>query len=131
MNPNLFDQVTKRFGEHRLSRRTAVGASLAAGAAAVTGTGIAAQDATPAATSQAVAVSDAQPTSTQHFVQSFQSGSIAPSASEFGTHTVILEQGLARRSSSPTVPPARCSLPPPPPSSTGSASMPTTRPTRP
>lgn len=50
MNPNLFDQVSKRFSEARLTRRTAVGASLAVGAATVTGTGIAAQDATPTAT---------------------------------------------------------------------------------
>jgi len=96
MNPHRFDAVTKLFADRRLSRRTAVGASLAAGAAAVTGTGIDAQNATPVATPEVVAVSDIQPTPTQLFVQSFQSGSIAPSASEFGTHTVTLEQGLGQ-----------------------------------
>jgi len=97
MNPSLFDQISRRLSESRVSRRTALGASLAAGAAAMTGTGIAsAQDATPAASPETVAVPDAPPTSTQLFVQSFQSGSIAPSTSEFGTHTVTLEQGMGQ-----------------------------------
>ncbi len=96
MNPNLFDQVSKRFSEARLTRRHAVGASLAAGAAAVTGIGIAAQDATPAATPEVVTLPPADDAPTQLFVQSFQSGSIAPSASEFGTHRVTLDHGLGQ-----------------------------------
>ena len=95
MNPHRFDAVTKPFADRRLSRRTAVGASLAAGAAAMTGMGAtAAQDATPAATPEAVAVPSMDQPPAQLFVQSFQSGSIAPSVSEFGTHTVTLAQGL-------------------------------------
>jgi len=97
MNPNLFDQVSKRFSENRVSRRTAVSTSLAAGAAAVTGTSLAAaQDATPMATPESVASPIVDQPPSQLFVQSFQSGSIAPSASEFGTHTVTLEQGLGQ-----------------------------------
>ncbi len=97
MNPHRFDAVTKPFADRRLSRRTAVGASLAAGAAAMTGMGAtAAQDATPAATPEAVAVPSMDQPPAQLFVQSFQSGSIAPSASEFGTHTVTLAQGLGQ-----------------------------------
>ncbi|CAN5698158.1 hypothetical protein BH23CHL4_BH23CHL4_15880 [soil metagenome] len=98
MNPNLFDQISRRFGEQRLSRRTAVATSLAVGAAAVTCIGTAAQDATPAATPEGISVAPAgdAPTPTQLFVQSFQSGSIAPSASEFGTHRVTLDQGLGQ-----------------------------------
>lgn len=92
MNPHRFDAVTKLFADRRLSRRSAVSVSLSVGAAAVTGASIAAQDATP----EAMAVSDAPPTPTQLFVQSFQSGSIAPSTSEFGTHTVTLAQGLGQ-----------------------------------
>ncbi len=97
MNPNRFDAVTKLFADRRLSRRTAVGTSLAAGAAAVTGTGIvAAQDATPVAMPEVVALPPLDDAPTQLFVQAFQSGSIAPSTSAFGTHTVTLEQGMGQ-----------------------------------
>ncbi len=97
MNPNLFEQISRRFSDARLTRRTAVSASLAAGAAALTGTGIAAaQDATPVASPETVALPPVDDVPTQLFVQSFQSGSIAPSASEFGTHTVTLDHGLGQ-----------------------------------
>ncbi|MDQ3493307.1 MAG: hypothetical protein M3452_08615, partial [Chloroflexota bacterium] len=97
MNPNRFDQISRRFSEQRLSRRTALGASLAA--VAVTSTSLAvAQEATPAATPEPETapspVTEQPPT--QLFVQSFQSGSIAPSTSEFGTHTVTLAQGMGQ-----------------------------------
>ncbi len=96
MHPNLFDQISRRFSEARLTRRTAVGTSLAAGAAAVTRIGTAAQDATPVASPEVVALPPVEDAPTQLFVQSFQSGSIAPSSSEFGTHTVTLEQGMGQ-----------------------------------
>ena len=99
MNLNLFDQVSKRFSDTRLTRRTAVATSLAAGAAAVTGTGIAAaQDATPVASPEAavVVLPPVDDTPTQLFVQAFQSGSLAPSTSAFGTHTVTLAQGMGQ-----------------------------------
>ncbi len=86
MNPNRFDAVTRLFAERRLSRRTAVGASLATGAA----TPVASPE--PGVAPSPITV---QPP-TQLFVQSFQSGRIAPSASAFGTHTVTLAQGLGQ-----------------------------------
>lgn len=96
MNPNRFDAVTRLFADRRLSRRTAVSASLAAGAAAVAGMGSAAQDATPEAPSETVAMPDVEPSSTQLFVQAFQSGSIAPLASDLGTHRITLDHGLGQ-----------------------------------
>ena len=97
MDSRLFDQISQRFSERRLSRRAAVGASLAAGAAAMTGVeASAAQDATPVATpDMGVPPFSGEPT-TQLFVQAFRSGSLAPSTSDFGTHTVTLEQGLGQ-----------------------------------
>lgn len=56
MNPTVFDQISQRFSERRLSRLAALGTSLAVGAAAVAGIGTtAAQDATPVATPDVVA----------------------------------------------------------------------------
>ncbi len=97
MNPHRFDTVTKLFADRRLSRRTAVHVSLAAGSAAVTRIGTAAaQDATPAATPEVMALPLVDQPPAQLFVQAFRSGSIAPSASEFGTHTVTLAQGMGQ-----------------------------------
>ena len=97
MKPSRFDAVTKLFADRRLSRRTAVGTSLAAGAAAVTRIGTAtAQDATPAATPEVMALPLVDQPPAQLFVQAFRSGSIAPSVSEFGTHTVTLAQGMGQ-----------------------------------
>jgi len=103
MNPNRFDQITRSFSERRLSRRTAVteGVALAATGAALAGLGsAAAQEATPIGTPESFPHSVTLPTDgdavTHLFVQSFQSGSIAPATGEFGTHTVTLEQGMGQ-----------------------------------
>ena len=98
MNPTLFDQISRRFSEQRASRRTAVATTLAAGAIAVTGSRVLAQGATPMASPEpeTFVLPDSQDSPTQLFVQAFQSGSIAPSTSEFGTHTVTLAQGLGQ-----------------------------------
>lgn len=97
MQPTMFDQISQRFSERRVSRRTALGTSLAVGAAAMTGIGVTtAQDATPDATPEAVTASAGDRSPTQLFVQSFQSGSIAPAAGGLGTHTVTLAQGLGQ-----------------------------------
>lgn len=100
MNPNLFDRVSRRFGERRLSRRAALtqgGACLVAGAAALTGVNHAsAQDAAPVADATPAVAPQAGNETEYLFVQSFQSGSIAPAGGELGTHTVTLEQGLGQ-----------------------------------
>ena len=100
MEPTRFDAITTHFARRRISRRDALaGASLATGAVAVGLTQAAqAQDATPAASPEPeVAPSPVteQPPA-QLFVQAFQSGSIASSTSEFGTHTVTLAQGMGQ-----------------------------------
>jgi hypothetical protein len=85
------EDVARNLQERRLSRRSALAqgaGGLVGGAAALAGLhGAFAQeaDATPTATTGEK--------NTYLFVQSFQSGSIAPSTSEFGTHTITLEQG--------------------------------------
>ena len=79
MNPNRFDAVTKLFADRRLSHRTATSTSLAA------------QDATPV-----VVLPPMDDAPAQLFVQAFQSGSIAPSTGEFGTHTVTLDHGMGQ-----------------------------------
>ncbi len=98
MNPDRFDAITRLFGERRLSRRkvlTETGAGLAAagiaatGIAGVDGDTIAAQEATPA-----VEQAEHATHPTMLFVQSFQSGHIAPKAGEEGRYTVTLEHGL-------------------------------------
>jgi hypothetical protein len=95
MDPNRFDAITKVFAERRLSRRSAVGTGLAAGATAVFGSAAAsAQDATPAATPESAPSPITNQPPSQLFVQSFQSGSIAANAD--GTHTMTLEQGLGQ-----------------------------------
>ena len=97
MNPNRFDRISSLFGERRLSRRAAVtkGAALAAGGAAIAGHA-AAQDATPVAEATAITLPDTGDKTMFLFVQSFQSGNIAPAAGDYGTHTVTLEQGLGQ-----------------------------------
>ncbi len=101
MDPARFDRVTKLFAQRRLSRRHAVQqgtAGLAAlGLAAGLHTG-AAQDATP--------VTDASPASTDAtdatdkieflFVQSFESGTIAPKDGAEGTYTLTVRHGLGQ-----------------------------------
>lgn len=103
MDPSRFDQISRHFSDRRLSRRAAMtqgGAGLAVGAAALTGLGLgvtAAQDATPTAEGVPVLPPDDGDHITHLFVQSFQSGSIAPAATGgTATHTVTLEQGLGQ-----------------------------------
>ncbi len=99
MQSNRFGQISNLFGERRLSRRAALaqGAGLAAGGAAIVGMNAAAQDATPDASPvPSVTLPPNDDGVTNLFVQSFQTGSIAPSTSTFGTHTVTLEQGMGQ-----------------------------------
>jgi hypothetical protein len=93
MDSSRFDAVSKLFAARRVSRRQAlkdVGAGVAAVGLASTGiANVSAQDATPAAGSPPEEPS-------LLFVQSFQTGSIAPKAGEDGTYTVSLERGLGQ-----------------------------------
>lgn len=95
MDVTRFDSVTKLFASRRLSRRQAVAgasAGLAAGALGAAGVTVAsAQEATPALPSGADAEAPAM-----LFVQSFQSGSIAPSEAAEGRYTVTLDHGLGQ-----------------------------------
>jgi hypothetical protein len=91
MNTLRFDEIAKGFANRRLSRRRALaaaGAGLAAAGLSTAG----AQDATPVAT-PGTAPADKV---TYLFVQSYQSGSIAPKAGADGRYTVTLEQGLGQ-----------------------------------
>jgi hypothetical protein len=93
MNGPQFDKVSKVFAERRLSRRRALaqgGVGVAVGVLAATHRNAASgQDATPDA-------SVAEPVTTTLFVQSFQSGTIAPKEGEAGTFTLTLEHGLGQ-----------------------------------
>ncbi len=96
MDVSRFDTIAKLFAGRRLSRRQALtqgGTGLAAGALAAAGlttaTGVAAQDATPA-------TGQTRPEPEMLYLQSFQSGSIAPKDGEGGTFTLTLEQGLGQ-----------------------------------
>jgi hypothetical protein len=95
MDTTRFDTVAKLFAGRRLSRRRALaggGAGLDAGALAATGLAGAAraQDATPPAEGAAEQKTEFL------FVQSFQSGSLAPKDGEDGTYTLTLAQGLGQ-----------------------------------
>jgi hypothetical protein len=91
MDATRFDTIARFFADRRLSRRRMVakgGTGLAAGALAATGLSSAhAQEATPAAAGEKVEFL---------FVQSFQSGTVAPKAGEEGTYTLTLAQGLGQ-----------------------------------
>ncbi len=97
MDATHFGTVAKLFAARRSRRQALVqgGAGLAAGALAAAGLShrapaqAAAQDATPAADATGEKVA-------YLFVQSFQSGTIAPKAGEDGTYTVTLAQGLGQ-----------------------------------
>jgi hypothetical protein len=95
MDARRFDTVSRIFANRRLSRRQALaqgGAGLAAGALAAAGlAAVSAQEATPE-----VAGSDSSQKVPYLFVQSFQSGSIAPKEGEDGTYTVTLAHGLGQ-----------------------------------
>src|SRR5215207_4571404 len=89
MEPNQFDRITQFFATRRLSRRQALrhtGTGLAAAGLAAAGLGsAAAQDATPAAGGTK---GESDPTFL--FVQSFQSGSLAPKDGADGAFTLTL-----------------------------------------
>jgi len=93
MDPNRFDSISKLLASRRLSRRRVVAEAatgIAAGTAAVAGLHMkaAAQEATPAP--------NADHGPAMLFVQSFNSGSIAPIAGEEGRYTVTLDHGLGQ-----------------------------------
>jgi hypothetical protein len=94
MNNSRFDGIAKHFANRRISRRQVLaqgGAGVAAGALAATGLSSAtAQDATP------TTAPDASHGPTMLFLQSFQSGSIAPKDGADGTYTLTLEHGLGQ-----------------------------------
>ncbi len=97
MQSNRFGQISNLFGERRLSRRAALaqGAGLAAGGAAMVGmNATTAQDATPVTEATPAVVPEMGDKTMFLFIQSFQSGSIAPASEGVATHTVTLEQGL-------------------------------------
>jgi hypothetical protein len=91
MNTSRFDSVSRLFAERRLSRRRVLAqGGLAAGALAASHvTSISAQEATPESMAGAAEGSTL-------FVQSFQSGSVAPKDGEDGTFTLTLEHGLGQ-----------------------------------
>jgi hypothetical protein len=97
MTPSRFDAIAKLLADRRLSRRRALaqaGAGLAAGALATTGLAGAAahaQEATPAPTEGAGGQKGEY-----LFVQSFESGTIAPKAGAAGTYTLTLAHGLGQ-----------------------------------
>src|SRR4051794_39644520 len=98
MDPSPFDTIAKLFAARRVSRRTALarcGAGLAAGALAAAGLAATTRD--RAAAQDAPPPAGAAGEKAQYlFVQSFQSGSIAPKAGEEGTYTLTLEHGLGQ-----------------------------------
>jgi hypothetical protein len=92
-----FDRISKAFSQRRLSRRAALtrsGAGLAAGALGAAGLAgpSAAQEATPAATPAAGEFDPIE----YLFVQSFESGTIAPKEGEDGAFTLTLQHGLGQ-----------------------------------
>jgi hypothetical protein len=93
-----FDIIARRFAARRLSRRQALrhgGAGITAGVLAAAGrTSGLALDATPEASADASAGSGQKVA--YLFVQSFQSGSVAPKDGAEGTYTLTLEQGLGQ-----------------------------------
>src|SRR5688500_6243795 len=95
MDASRFDAVSKLFARRRMSRRQALkqgGAGLAAAGLTAAGlTAAAAQEATPEP-----ATTDAEPETPTLFVQSFQSGTIAPTEGTEGRYTVTLEHGLGQ-----------------------------------
>lgn len=96
MQPDRFDSISRYFAGRRLSRRRALtetGAGLAAAGLAAAGlaTATSAQDATPAA-------AGTEPVGGNHgpatlFVQTYQSGTIAPKEGAPDRYTLTLEQG--------------------------------------
>ena len=95
MDPIRFDSVSRFFANRRVTRRQALagtGAGLAAGALTAAGFSVAAaQEATP---ETSAAASGGSPT--MLFVQSFQSGDIAPKEGAEDRFTVTLDHGLGQ-----------------------------------
>jgi hypothetical protein len=95
MDEIRFDKIGTYFASKRRSRRQAIQqgvTGLAAAGLAATGlNAVAAQDATPAAGGEGTLSS-----SEFLFVQSFESGSIAPKDGAEGTYTVTLQHGLGQ-----------------------------------
>ena len=92
MDSSRFDAISRIFAERKLSRRRALlqgGAGIAAGATIIPGLSASAQDATPVP-------ADDQQFPKMLFLQSYQSGNIAPNAGEAGTWTLTLEHGLGQ-----------------------------------
>lgn len=88
MDPRRFDRVTKAFGT-RLSRRSAISASVGLGSLALAGTPMVsanAQDATPAANP----VAEVEKTSFL-FLQTFAAGSLMPKPGAEGTYVLSLQ----------------------------------------
>src|SRR6188472_4507144 len=85
MDPQRFDRFTKTLGTH-LSRRAALHAGVGLGGLALTYPEVTAQEATPdtAATTMAGKIASL-------FVQSFDSGSLAPKPGEAGTFVLALQ----------------------------------------
>lgn len=103
MDPVRFDRISKLFAERRLSRRQAIATGVIAGAGALAATQLtsaSAQDATPVTefAEDATPVPEGADTEkvTYLFVQSFQSGSIAPTEGTDGRYTVTLDHGLGQ-----------------------------------
>ncbi|HYH11150.1 MAG TPA: hypothetical protein VD789_02255 [Thermomicrobiales bacterium] len=102
MDPIRFDSISRFFAQRRLSRRDALtrtGTGLAAAGLAATGLGTAGLAAPSAAQGSATPVSSdstSDNTPTMLYVQSFQSGSIAPKQGEDGRYTVTLDHGLGQ-----------------------------------
>ncbi len=92
MNPNRFDRIAKVFADRKLSRRQAMiqgGAGLAASSLAASGlAAVSAQDATPEPATDAA---DHGPT--MLFLQTYQSGTIAPVEGAADRYTLTLEAG--------------------------------------
>ncbi len=92
MDPIQFDKLSTLFATRRSSRRKAIQQGAAGLAAGLVGAGVnaaAAQDGTPAAGEQVDKTEFL-------FVQSFQSGAIAPKDDEDGAYTVTFEHGLGQ-----------------------------------
>ncbi len=84
MDPHRVDRISKLFAQRRFARREAIRGNVA---------GAMAQEATPGATPPAGAGGEK---AGFLFVQSFESGSIAPKAGAEGTFTLTLEHGLGQ-----------------------------------
>jgi hypothetical protein len=96
MDPNRFGAITKLFAQRRHSRRaalTGVSAALGAGALAP---GAAAQNAPPSGDAATPVAPNAMTKTAFLFVQSFQSGHMAPTEGVDGRYTVTLEAGVGQ-----------------------------------